>query len=70
MPLTFPTEAEKALAEFRAPENVKSLATIATRRGAETASQYPGVIIYIFEDNTALEVTKRAGQVIYKTFLP
>lgn len=55
MPLTFPTLAEQALAEFRSATKTISLATICKRRGAEKFFQYP-VTIWTFEDDTSVEV--------------
>ena len=42
MALTFPTQAEQALAEFQEAKKTVSLATIAKRRGASVEKSFKG----------------------------
>ncbi len=59
MTLTFPTQAEQALAEFRSATKTVSLSTIAKRRGADREHEWPNTIIWTFDDDTSLVVTGR-----------
>lgn len=59
MSLTFPTQAEQALEEFKS--NSGSLAKIAARRGATIERRWPSEIEYTFDDDTSL-VTRGRGR--------
>ncbi len=69
MPLTFPTQAEQCLAEFRASTKTVSLATIAKRRGADVVQHWDHKE-YIFDDDTSLKVTGRGKAHKVETHLP
>lgn len=58
MPLTFPTQAEQVLAEFKTAAKTVSLATIAKRRGADVMRDWQQTV-YTFDDDTSLVVTGR-----------
>lgn len=70
MPLTFPTMAEKALAEFRAAARTVSLATIAKQHGADVERSWPCEIVYTFDDDTSLRVTGRGRAHKVEVLLP
>ena len=69
MPLTFPTMAEQAVAEFRNATRTASLARIARRRGAEVERKWDHTL-YTFDDDTSIEVRGRGRAYKIETFLP
>ena len=69
MALTFPTQAELALAEFQEAKKTVSLATIAKRRGASVEKSFKGTEYY-FDDDTTLLVTGAGRAHKVEVFLP
>ena len=68
--LTFPTQAEKAIAAFKATVTQKSLAAICERRGAERLSQWPAIIEYTFDDDSVVRISGRGRNHKYEALLP
>lgn len=69
MKLTFPTQAEQALAEFREASRTTSLAVICKRRGA-TREQFWDRTEYVFDDDTTLVVRGRGRAHKVEALLP
>ena len=67
--LTFPTQAEQALAEFQSSRKTISLATIAKKRGAFVEKTW-GETTYVFDDDTSLVVTGRGANHKVEARLP
>ncbi len=55
MPLTFPTIAERTLAEWQAAPGTNSLNKFAIRNGGKRDDEY-GRIVWYFDDDTSLAV--------------
>lgn len=70
MPLTFPTQAEQAEAEFRNATKAISLATIAKRMGASLERKFPSTRIYTFDDDTQLHASGTGAGLKIETHLP
>lgn len=67
--LAFPTMAEQAVAEFQNKTRTMSLAVIAKRRGAEVSREWDRTV-YIFDDDTSIEVRGRGQNHSITTHLP
>lgn len=67
MPLTFPTMAEQAAAEFNNSKVTVSIATIAKRMGAAVENE-PPIRRYTFDDKSILEAVGRGRSHKIKTF--
>ena len=68
--LTFPTDAEKVIAEFKAKTRTTSVRKFAFARGATLAHEWPRVQVYYFPDDTTLRVSGRGRSHTMEAFLP
>ena len=69
MSLTFPTQAEQVLEQFRTSTRTVSLATIARKRGAEVERHWDHTL-YTFDDDTSLKVSGRGRAHKVEVLLP
>lgn len=72
MPLTFPTQAEQAIARFKALTKTISMATIALEMKAGKEKLYDNgrVILWHFDDDTTVEIRGAGKSWRAKALLP
>lgn len=73
MPLTFPTMAEKALADWKAQTRTISLTIICERHGGQRETHWGSngkEIFYVFDDDTVLSIRGTGANHKVETLLP
>lgn len=70
MTLTFPTLAERALAEFHSSKRKTSISDIARRYHAQRTFTWPSTITYTFDDDTSIITSGRGRTYTIRTELP
>lgn len=68
--LTFPTQAEKCLANWKATKKTASLVKMAKKAGAFRDDEWPSKIVCVFPDDTKLEITGRGRAHSVEATLP